>query len=187
MGSIQLSAARDTVRLYNYDASTDIATVSVLPASELPPNMVCVVVQGLEGRYWVKSTDIQEVKETMCPEFDPELVNIIRDVQHALREVAPASLQRWEDQFRREDRPEEAIEQWVRLSWVYTRIVEELELPIEAKKEIFKVLVSCVAKPRNMVLTGLPLHIITAPLAEKVVATFFAQFPDRTLDFASAA
>jgi len=163
----------DTQRVSVYDFETQ--TFSTIPAAELAPGMVCVRIDGVEGDVWVDGAQLP-LNSHQHPPFDEEIRDLLRQIQAALDEVYPMSLEGWEDGFRRDHSPEREIAYWLHLAQVYARLTapdDPLGATFERRQDVFTILTRCGIAPRERVLTVTDLETLSREEAKRVVDAFF--------------
>src|SRR5690349_5054197 len=114
---------REMVRVFD----SDTGKITTIPAAELAPGMVRITVQGMEGEFWADASKLKQ-SPYRHPPFSEEVRDILRNIQQALEEVYPLSLEQWEDGFRRDTNAEREIAFWQHLSRVYSRLAADRPL-----------------------------------------------------------
>jgi hypothetical protein len=93
-------------------------------------------------------------------ELSPTLVGRVRNLQLALDEVYPSSLEEWLEDFRRDVHPEREVLWWERLAQSYLEYRSSRELSVEQRQAAFRVLLNLsmggAAAIRSTDLTNLP-------------------------------
>lgn len=161
---------RDMVRLYDLDAKQ----ITTIPAAELAPGMVCITLTGKTGKFWADASKINHGPHRHPP-FSEEVKDILRIIQYALQEVYPLSLEEWEDGFRCDTDAEREISFWVNLSLTYLQETEDKQLPFEYKRDIFRVLVSCLSNPREKALLVTDLQVMSKQEAKELMTAFYGR------------
>jgi hypothetical protein len=133
----------------------DLKTKHVLeiPAAELSPQMAEDYVEGI-GRVFINVSQVTaEERPYLHQAFCQEIRDVIKTIEHALAEVFPRSLKRWEDGLRKERQPEREIANWLFLVDVYERCLAKWpDLDKQGRKECFNVIARCGTAPEEIVL-----------------------------------
>ena len=156
------------VRVYDIETNT----VTTIPAEELAPGMVQVQIQGQEGLFWVDASRLQR-SQYRHPPFSEDMRDHLREIQNALNEVYPQTLEFWEDGFRRDTHPQREIANWLHMARTYRDFVQGRSLNLEQKREVFDVLVACSNGPRENVFQITSLSSLSRADAEEVVRAFY--------------
>lgn len=165
--------APERVRVFDFDTRR----MSTIPAAELTPGMVCVRMDGVEGDVWVDGSRLQQ-NVFQHPQFSEEVRDRLRQLQAALGEVYPMSLEQWEDGFRRDRNPDKEIEYWLHLARTYARLTapdDPLGSTPERRRGVFQVLVGCGVAPREQVLSVAERGLLTREEAERILTAFYGE------------
>jgi hypothetical protein len=97
------------------------------------------------GRFFINVSEVKvEEGPYLHKPFCPEIRDEIKTIEHALAEVFPMNLKRWEDGFRKEQHPTREIAIWMFLVDVYERCLAKWpDLDKQGRKECFNVIAKC--------------------------------------------
>jgi hypothetical protein len=162
--------ARPFVRMLDLDTGK----ITSIPAAELAPGMIRVMLEGQEGEFWV---DAGKAKASPYrhPPFDEHTRDYLRYLQETLSEVDPVTLEEWEDGFRRDIDWERELTMWLYLAQHYLRLTENRQRSLGYKMDIYQVLLSCLNNPREQILTVVHLQEMTRNEAEEIIRVFFQE------------
>jgi hypothetical protein len=142
----------EMVLLYDFKTKK----VTPIPARELAPGMIKVQIKGLEGEYWVNSSELKQ-SAPLHPPFAPEYREVFAFLQATFHDVCPMSIDEWEDGFRRDATPEKEIQSWVSMAKAFTQFTDGLVLTAEERGDIFYVsLLASSNGPENVLITFNP-------------------------------
>lgn len=152
----------------------DIPTKKIIeiPSAELAPGMIQAKVKGIEGLVWVAAEQLNS-NVYQHPPFPEDVRDILREIQVALSEVYPLTLEQWEDGFRRDRNPEREIALWSHMATLFTQFTEGYGLTQEKKKAYFRLLIACMNSPRENVFQVADTNPLTHQEAEAVLAAFY--------------
>ncbi len=145
-----------------------------IPLSELQPGMVQMRIKGREGLVWVRADHLKPGSEIRHPPFDEGARAYIRRIQEAFAEQHPLSFEEWEDGFRRDANPEEEIAIWSHAANVY-RAFADNEVSPERRKDIYRVIVTCLTASPDTVWRVLKPEVLNRPEAEEVVKRVYGK------------
>lgn len=151
------------------DAETH--AVTRVPARELAPHMVECRMEGVEGTVWMDARELKQ-GEYQHPPFDEEVRECLREIQAAVEEFYPLSIEEWEDGFRRDKTPEREIALWLHLARTYRQLTTSRDLNAEQRRDYFGVLVTCLNSPPEHVLRVFSPNAISRGEAEEIIARF---------------
>lgn len=154
----------EKVKVYNFQTKRTIT----IPMEELAPGMVEVKISGLEGTYYVDSTQIIS-DEYRHPTFKGCLKEKIDKLRSILVEVRPCSYEAWEDGFRRDKNPEREIDIWLNIANKYQQWTENKFRNSKQKKEVFTLLHSCMTGAKETVLMRCKLNFIDKESAQEII------------------
>ena len=126
-----------TVRLYD-PASRKITTI---PERELSDAMVAAEIKGIDGIVYIDQRHVK-LGPVRHAELSPELVERIRKVATAMKEVLPDSLEGWVEDFRRDDQPEGEVIIWEKVAGKFLLLTNPSDPPAR-KSEVARVLLAC--------------------------------------------
>jgi hypothetical protein len=137
------------VKVYDFKSKH----VSEIPAAELSPQMAEAYVEGI-GLVFINVNEVRvEEAPYLHKPFCREIRDEIKTIEHALAEVFPMSLKRWEDGFRKEQHPTREIAIWLFLVDVYERCLAKWPgLDKQGRKECFDVIAKCAMASEEIVL-----------------------------------
>lgn len=99
------------------------------------------------GTRFIKFARLEEGPHRHPPFDDEEVRRLIRGIQKTLAEVEPATLEQWEDDFRRDNRPEREIATWLHIAAVYSYFTKPRgrarTLSPKEKADVFKICLTC--------------------------------------------
>jgi hypothetical protein len=126
-----------TVKLYD----PETRKITNIPIRELSDSMIAVRIEGIEGTVYMdrQHLKISEPRHTSLP---ADLVERIRKVSVAMKEVLPDSLETWVEDFRRDDDPEPEVVIWERIAGKFLLLTNPSD-PVPRKKEVAQVLLNC--------------------------------------------
>jgi hypothetical protein len=157
-----------TVRVYNCVTKE----TKTIPAAELAPGLVQAQVEGV-GLVWINSAEVKSGREYTLPPFDQELKELIeREIQKPLAEVWPKTLAQWEDNFRRDTKPEQEIGIWCRIADKFTEFSKSEGLNQAQRKECFAIMLHCSTVPPEQVLEVVTLNALTRDQARRAIEVF---------------
>lgn len=151
------------------DASGRIVQI---PLSQLRPGMVRVQILG-DRVVWAWPGTFRQ-GEVRRPPFDEGVRAHIRRIQEAFAEQRPLSFEEWEDGFRRDAYPEQEIAIWSHAADVY-RAFADNEVSPERRRDIYRVIVTCLTASPDSVWGVLKLEVLSHPEAEEVVKRVYGK------------
>jgi hypothetical protein len=93
----------------------------------------------------------------------------IRKVQSVFAEVDPSSLDEWIDNFKRDAHPDRELFVWEKMANAYSRYVTGKDLSLEAKKDVFQVVLLRSGAAEDEVITHMNLQILTEKDAREIM------------------
>jgi len=85
----------------------------------------------------------------------------------------------WEDGFRRDMHPEKEIEGWIRIAAAYLHFTGDKKMPYEAKKDYFRISLSCTNNGCDAALEVMELRRLSKARARGVVREIREKFHGR--------
>jgi hypothetical protein len=120
-----------------YDLST--RKVIKLSKNEITANMIKARISG--KIYWIDTNQIKDSEirhETISEENKKKILYI----QSTLSEVDDSTLEKWEDDFKRDTHIDQEIDLWVQCADLYSHLISGKNYSIPEKKEIFIIIQS---------------------------------------------
>ena len=99
----------------------------------------------------------------------------IRHFQAVFSEVDPTPVEKWIEDFRRDANPDREIAIWEGMAKPYEVFTASRNLSLEAKKEVYGVVLMRSGAPEDEVLQHLKLKTLTDQDAKKIMALFTAE------------
>ena len=99
----------------------------------------------------------------------------IRHLQKVFAEVMPSSVEKWAEDFRRDLNPDNEIAIWENMAAAYEAYTSSRVLTLEAKKDVFQVVLLRSASSEEEVLKHLKLKTLTEKDAKEIMARYTAQ------------
>lgn len=99
----------------------------------------------------------------------------IERVQNIFNEVDPSPLDKWVEDFRRDINPENELKIWENMASVFATFTASRDLSLDAKKEVFQVVLMRSGAPDTEVTKHLKLKVLTEGDAKEVMALFAGQ------------
>lgn len=100
------------------------------------------------------------------------LLTRIKNVQLIFAEVDGTSLEKWIDDFKRDLDPEGNVKIWEDMAVAYTSFCDKKELPLDTRKEVFKVVLMRSMMSDEDVLSSLELKHISVDDAKTIIAAY---------------
>lgn len=100
------------------------------------------------------------------------LLTRIKNVQLIFADVDGTSLEKWIDDFKRDHDPEGNVKIWEDMAIAYTSFCDKKELPLDTRKEVFKVVLMRSMMSDADVLSQLELKHISVDDAKKIIALY---------------
>jgi hypothetical protein len=145
-----------------------------IPVSELQPGMTQIRIKGREGLVWVRTDRLKPGREIRHPPFDEGDRTYIRRIQEAFAEHRSLSFEEWEDGFRRDANAEYEIAIWSYAADVY-RAFADNEVSPERRRDIYRVIVTCLTASPEFVWRVLKLEVLSRPEAEEIVKRVYGK------------
>lgn len=119
----------------------DTKRVTSIPERELSDSMVAAQITGIEGVVYVDRNKLR-LGEVRHAELPPKLVERIKKIAAVFADVLPDPLEKWLEDFRRDDDPEPEVQVWEKIAGKYLLLTEPSE-PLGKRKEVARVLLDC--------------------------------------------
>ena len=104
--------------------------------------------------------------------LSPNQMERIYKLRDTLAEVEHSSIERWVDNFNRDANPDKELAIWERIADGYTRYCSKRLLSIEAKKDVFQLLLLRSMASEQEVLNHVKLNTLTADEAKETLKEF---------------
>jgi hypothetical protein len=101
-----------------------------------------------------------------------EQLQRVRRVQKIFSEVAPSPIEKWEEDFKRDLSPERELSIWEGMATVYATFTASKTLSLDAKKEVFQVVLVRSGASEDEALKHLELKVLTEKDAREIMALF---------------
>jgi len=99
----------------------------------------------------------------------------VRRLQKIFNEVDPSPPERWVDDFKRDVNPESELAIWESMATAYATFTTSKSLGLDAKKEVYQVVLLRSGAPEEEVLKHLHLKVLTEKEAREIMALFTAK------------
>ena len=96
----------------------------------------------------------------------------IYKLRDALAEVEHSTIEKWVDNFKRDADPDKELAVWEKIAAGYTRYCSKRLLSIEAKKDVFQLLLLRSMAPEQEVLNHIKLKTLTVDEAKETLKEF---------------
>lgn len=120
---------------------------------------------------WVDPNEIQG-GPVLHDKLPDELMARIKNVHATFAEVDGTTLESWVDDFQRDLDPEGNIEIWEDMQIAYSSYCNERDLSLDARKEVFKVVLMRSMMPDDDVLSRLELEHLTPEDVRSILAAY---------------
>lgn len=120
---------------------------------------------------WVDPNEIQQ-GPTLHNELPDQLLDRIKAVQETFAEVDDTPLEQWIDDFKRDLDPESNIKIWEDMKVAYNSYCKDRELPIETRKEVFKIVLMRSMMPDADVIARLEVKHVPADDVRAILAAY---------------
>ena len=97
---------------------------------------------------------------------------IEREIQKPLAEVWPKTLAQWEDNFRRDTKPEQEIGLWCRIAERFFEFSESEGLNAAQRQECFAIMLHCSTVPTEQILEVVTLKALTREQAQRAIESY---------------
>jgi hypothetical protein len=105
-------------------------------------------------------------------ELSPELVARITKLHDTFEEVDPSPLSRWIDDFQRDQHPESEIKIYEGMARAYTAFCRGRTLSLDAKREVYGVVIQRSASPDDEVLKTVHVKAITVDDVKTILSLY---------------
>lgn len=104
-----------------------------------------------------------------------EQMSRIRRLQSIFSEVDPNPLETWVEDFKRDGNPENELKIWEGMAKAYEDFTTNRNLTLNAKKEVFQVVLLRSGAPEKDVLQHIKLKVLTEKDAREIMALFVGE------------
>jgi hypothetical protein len=105
-------------------------------------------------------------------ELSPNQMERIRKLRNTLAEVERSPIEKWVDNFKRDADPDKELTVWERIADGYTRHCSKRQLSIEAKEDVFRLLLLRSMASEQEVLNRVKLKTLTIDEAKETLKEF---------------
>lgn len=120
---------------------------------------------------WIDSNQIQ-VGPVVHEQLSPELLLCITNVHATFADVDGTPLQEWIDDFKRDRDPEANVRIWEDMQVAYKSYCQGRDLPLEIRKEVFKVVLFRSLAPESEVLARIELEKLSQADARDIMRAY---------------
>jgi len=120
---------------------------------------------------WVDPNEIQQ-GPTLHDELPDPLLDRIKAVHETFADVDGTPLEKWIDDFKRDLDPEGNVKIWEDMKIAYNAYCNDRELPLETRKEVFKIVLMRSMMSDSDVLARLELKHVSANDARTILASY---------------
>jgi hypothetical protein len=99
-------------------------------------------------------------------------MNRVRRLQKAFSKADPSPLEKWVEDFKRDANPDNELKVWEAMATAYETFTASRNLTVDAKKEVFQVVLLRSGAPEEEVLQNLKLKALTDKDAREIMALF---------------
>ena len=126
---------------------------------------------GSEKTVWIDPNKVEQgpIQHKSLP---PELVARIERVHAIFADVDGTPLEKWLDDFKRDLHPDENVRIWEDMAVAYEKYLAERAMPLETRKEVFKVVLFRSMASEQDVLSRVKLERLTPDDARKIMAGY---------------
>jgi hypothetical protein len=149
--------------------------ITQIPFSAVGPGMIPVRLQGREETVWAMTEHLTASSELRHPPFHEQVRSYIRNIQETFAEHRPLSFYEWEIGFRQDANAWQEIALWSHAADVY-RAFGEKDLSPERRKEVYRVIVSCLAATPDTVWKILELKVLNRREAQRIVRRVYGKY-----------
>lgn len=119
----------------------------------------------------VNATDLKP-NEIQRDQLSEEQLRRIKKLRETFAEVDRSSLEKWIDNFKRDADPDSEIAIWERVAVAYTNYCSQRQLTLEAKGDVFRVLVLRSMTSDEEAVKTLKLKVLSADEARKIMREY---------------
>jgi hypothetical protein len=101
-----------------------------------------------------------------------EQMSRIKRLQNTFSEADPSPLEKWVEDFKRDTNPENELKIWEAMAKAYEGFTTNRNLTLDAKKEVFQVILLRSGAPEEQVLQRVKLKALTEKDAKEILALF---------------
>ncbi len=120
---------------------------------------------------WIDPNEIQQ-GPTLHRDLPGELLARIKAVHETFADVDGTPLEKWIDDFKRDLDPERNISIWEDMQVAYNSYCNDRELPLEKRKEVFKIVLMRSMMPDEDVLARLELEHVPVDDVRTILAAY---------------
>jgi hypothetical protein len=146
-----------------------------IPSSAVGPGMIPVRLQGSEETVWAMTEHPTASSELRHPPFDEQVRSYIRNIHETFAEHRPLSFDEWEIGFRQDANAWQEIALWSHAAEVY-RVFGEKDLSPERRKEVYRVIVSCLAATPDTIWKILELKVLNHRETKRIVRRVYGKY-----------
>jgi hypothetical protein len=141
------------------------------PAETAEKRSAPIAIEKDDRVEWV-DPDSVEPHPIVHASLPPEQIARIERVHRTFAEVDPTPLDKWIEDFRRDQEPEPQIRVWEDMALAYEGFLADRELSLDAKKEVFQIVLLRSMASNEEVLEKLQLEHVTGEDALKVLELY---------------
>jgi len=101
-----------------------------------------------------------------------EQMNRVKRLQMTFSEADPSPLKKWVEDFKRDANPDNELKIWEAMATAYETFTANRSLTLDAKKEVFQIVLLRSGAPEEEVLQNLKLKVLTEKDARQLMALF---------------
>lgn len=143
----------------------------LLSAMLLPGFGGCGARPATDSVKWVDQHAIQQ-GPTLHDSLPDQILERIKIVHSIFADVDGTPLDKWIDDFKRDLDPEGNVKIWEEMAVAYSSFCNKRELPLETRKEVFKVVLLRSMMPDEDVLARVQLKLISVDEAKAIMAAY---------------
>jgi hypothetical protein len=120
---------------------------------------------------WVNASELKpgNIKHEQLTNLQIERIKKVKDV---FAEIDNSPLDKWIDDFKRDLNPDRELEVWEGMATAYSKYVNGKNLSLEAKKDVFQVILLRSGAPENEVLNHLKLKVLSTDDAKEIMKNY---------------
>jgi|SRR5271168_1779631 len=146
-----------------------------IPSAAVGPGMIPVRVPGRKEHVWAVTESLTASTELRHPPFNEHVRSYIHKIQETFAEHRPLSFDEWEIGFRQDLNAWQEIAYWSHAADVYKAFSEE-EVSPERRKEVYRVIVSCLSATPDTVWEILALKVLNRREAKRIVRRVYGRY-----------
>jgi hypothetical protein len=128
----------------------------------------------VEGDVFVEAGTL-ETSPHRHPPFDEKTRDFLRQLQEALAEVHPRTVEQWEDGFRRDAHPEREMQFWASVAGCYRHFTESKVYNSAVRQDIFRLVFVCLNNGPEAALATVNLAVLSRKRAGQIIAEIAAK------------